>query len=92
MALSTMMKIKTNDISDAVNSIPVPLRDTLMKYVYKGFENPKDYSSSALLTWHEKVFILQLKKDRIGVFVYSKVLGVTGLGSIVRVLTDRRTV
>jgi hypothetical protein len=26
-----------------------------MKYVYKGFENPKDYSSSALLTWHEKV-------------------------------------
>jgi hypothetical protein len=62
MALSTMMKIKTNDISDAVNSIPAPLRDTLMKYVYKGFENPKDYSSSALLIWHEKVFILQLKK------------------------------
>ncbi|CAF4186172.1 unnamed protein product, partial [Adineta steineri] len=36
MALSTMMKIKTNEIADAVNSIPAPLRDTLMKYVYKG--------------------------------------------------------
>jgi hypothetical protein len=58
MALSTMMKIKTSEISDAVNSIPAPLRDTLMKYVYKGFENPKDYSSSALLTWHEKVILL----------------------------------
>ncbi len=56
MALSTMMKIKASEISNAINSIPVPLRDTLMKYVYKGFENPKDYSSSALLTWHEKVF------------------------------------
>ena len=74
MALSTMMRIKTNDIPEAVNSIPAPLRDTLMKYVYRGFESPKDYSSSALLTWHEKV------------------LALTGLGSIVRVLTDRRTV
>ena len=58
MALSTMMKIKASDIPAAVNAIPVPLRDTLMKYVYKGFENPKDYSSNLLLTWHEKVFIL----------------------------------
>jgi len=62
MALSTMMKIKTNEISDAINSIPIPLRDTLMKYVYKGFENPKDYSSSALLTWHEKVLSSHSKK------------------------------
>ena len=63
MALSTMMKIKTNDITEAVNSIPVSLRDTLMKYVYKGFENPKDYSSGALLTWHEKViFVFPLRK------------------------------
>ncbi len=57
MALSTMMKIKTSEIPDAINSIPAPLRDTLMKYVYKGFEYPKDYSSSALLIWHEKVKI-----------------------------------
>jgi hypothetical protein len=63
MALSTMMKIKTNEISDAINSIPIPLRDTLMKYVYKGFENPKDYPSSALLTWHEKVCLLIQKRS-----------------------------
>ncbi len=53
-----MMKIKTNDIPAAVNSIPAPLRDTLMKYVYRGFEEPKDYLSSALLIWHEKVCLL----------------------------------
>ena len=74
MALSTMMKIKTSEISEAIKSIPAPLHDTLMKYVYKGFEDPKDYSSNALLTWHEKL------------------LAATGLGAIVRVLTDRRTV
>ena len=56
-----MMKIKASEIPDAVNGIPAPLRDTLMKYVYKGFENPKDYSSSALLTWHEKVFLFRSK-------------------------------
>jgi len=74
MALTAMMKIKANEIPAAVNAIPVPLRDTLMKYVYKGFESPKDYPSNHLLVWHEKV------------------LAATGLGSIVRVLTDRRTV
>ncbi len=57
-----MMKFKASEISDAINSIPVPLRDTLMKYVYKGFEYPKDYSSSALLTWHEKVSLYFLKR------------------------------
>lgn len=55
MALSAMMKIKANEIPAAVNAIPVPLRDTLMKYVYKGFESPKEYPSNHLLIWHEKV-------------------------------------
>ena len=50
-----MMKIKASEIPAAINAIPVPLRDTLMKYVYKGFEDPKEYSSNLLLTWHEKV-------------------------------------
>ena len=87
------MKIKTSEIPAAVNSIPVPLRDTLMKYVYKGFENPKDYSSGSLLTWHEKVMDmvegrLAFTDERLSL----QVLAATGLGSIVRVLTDRRTV
>lgn len=55
MALTAMMKIKANEIAAVVNAIPVPLRDTLMKYVYKGFESPKDYPSNHLLVWHEKV-------------------------------------
>lgn len=33
--------------------------DTLMKYIYRGFENPGDGSKSGhLLQWHEKVFNL----------------------------------
>lgn len=55
MALSSMMKIKANEIPNAVEKLAPQLRDTLMKYVYKGFENPKDYSCNLLLTWHEKV-------------------------------------
>ena len=55
MALSTMMKFKANEIPAVVDAIPSSLRDTLMKYVYAGFEHPKEYSSSLLLTWHEKV-------------------------------------
>ena len=88
-----MMKIKASEIPDAINSIPPPLRDTLMKYVYRGFDNPKDYSSSALLTWQEKVGYFSMRKsfDFLSVS-FLKVLAATGLGSIVRVLTDRRTV
>lgn len=49
-------------------------KDVLMKYVYRGFENPSEGSSGHLLFWHEKVFES------------------TGVGSIVRVLTDRKKV
>lgn len=56
MALTAMTRIKASEIPNAVEAIPAPLRDTLMKYVYKGFENPKDYPSNILLVWHEKVF------------------------------------
>ena len=31
--------------------------DLLMKYIYKGFENPSEGSSGVLLAWHEKVTV-----------------------------------
>ena len=49
-------------------------KNTLMKYIYRGFENPVNGSSAQLLIWHEYTFAS------------------TGLGTIVRVFTDRKQV
>ena len=49
-------------------------KDTLMKYIYRGFERPVNGSSAKLLIWHETT------------------LAATGLGTIVRVFTDRNKV
>jgi actin related protein 2/3 complex subunit 5 len=45
------------EIDNAIKQLDVDGIDTLMKYIYKGFERePKD--SPSLLAWHEKVFFL----------------------------------
>ncbi|CAF0894282.1 unnamed protein product [Didymodactylos carnosus] len=86
MALSTMMKIKQQEISDVINSIPPSLRDTLMKYVYRGFESPKDYASSSLLVWHEKV----LAATGLGTIMawYQKVITLTSRKRGFHLITD----
>ncbi|KAK7502541.1 hypothetical protein BaRGS_00006116 [Batillaria attramentaria] len=77
-AANTVVRVLTSfkvaDIDRAVKSLDQKNVDTLMKYIYRGFESPSDGSSASLLTWHEKVF------------------AAGGLGSIVRVLTDRKRV
>lgn len=77
-AAATVVRVltafKAADIDKAVKSMDARNIDTLMKYIYKGFESPSEGSSAALLTWHEKAF------------------AAGGLGSIVRVLTDRKRV
>lgn len=77
-AANTVVRVltsfKTADIERAVKSLDAKSVDTLMKYIYRGFESPADGSSAVLLTWHEKTF------------------AAGGLGSIVRVLTDRKRV
>ncbi|VDI15931.1 actin related protein 2/3 complex, subunit 5 [Mytilus galloprovincialis] len=69
-----LTSFKSNEIDSCVKSLDTVTLDLLMKYIYKGFENPSEGSSGALLTWHEKAFASG------------------GLGTVMRVLTDRKCV
>ncbi|XP_019640949.1 PREDICTED: actin-related protein 2/3 complex subunit 5-like [Branchiostoma belcheri] len=75
LVLRVLLSFKKSDMDKGIKALDSKQLDLLMKYIYRGFENPTDDSSSStLLIWHEKAF------------------AVGGLGSIVRVLTDRKTV
>ncbi|KAM6920252.1 actin-related protein 2/3 complex subunit 5-like [Lycodopsis pacificus] len=74
LVVKVLSSFKSSDIEKAVGSLDHAGVDLLMKYIYRGFENPNDNSSAVLLQWHEKA------------------LAVGGVGSIVRVLTARKTV
>jgi actin related protein 2/3 complex subunit 5 len=69
-----LMATKSSEIDKVIENLEPELCDILMKYIYRGFENPSEGSSGHLLIWHEKVFALG------------------GVGSIVRVLTDKKRV
>ncbi|XP_030753809.1 actin-related protein 2/3 complex subunit 5-C [Sitophilus oryzae] len=56
LTLRVLLSVKPSQIEEAVNSLDSDLLDVLMKYVYKGFENPSEGSSGHLLVWHEKVY------------------------------------
>jgi actin related protein 2/3 complex, subunit 5 len=47
--------IKSTDISGHLAGLDWDAQDTLMKYLYKGMEQPGTYNSAVLLNWHEKV-------------------------------------
>ncbi|XP_015909458.1 actin-related protein 2/3 complex subunit 5-B isoform X1 [Parasteatoda tepidariorum] len=74
LVLKVILSIKTSDIEKTVAQLDRDQIDMLMKYVYKGFENPSEGRSAHLLAWHEKVY------------------AAGGMGSIVRVLTDKKHV
>jgi actin related protein 2/3 complex subunit 5 len=96
LTLQTLLLIlnstKPADISPIVKALSSESQDTLMKYLYKAMAMPgyADVNSSALLTWHEKV-----RRD---LLTYAQILipfqltEVAGIGCIVRVMTDRKTV
>jgi actin related protein 2/3 complex subunit 5 len=48
--------IKSTDIGGHIAGLDSDGRDTLMKYLYKGMEQPGVYNTVVLLIWHEKVF------------------------------------
>lgn len=53
--MRVLTAVKATDIEKAVNTLDKNSQDVLMKYIYRGFEEPSDGSSAVLLTWHEKV-------------------------------------
>lgn len=56
LILRVILSIKSQQINTAVDTLAEQdLLDTLMKYIYRGFEIPSEGSSGQLLQWHEKV-------------------------------------
>ena len=49
--------MKTSEIEKIVDSLNEDEIDTLMKYIYRGFENSNVGNSGNLLVWHDKVYI-----------------------------------
>ena len=56
LAVRILMGVKVSQIEAAVKELDKDSLDTLMKFIYAGFENPSEGSSGHLLAWHEKVF------------------------------------
>lgn len=74
--MKVLMAYKANDIDAAVKALDQAKQDMLMKYIYRGFELSSDGNG----------YGAQL------LIWHDKVFAVTGLGSIVRTLVDRRRV
>ena len=55
--IRVLLSFKSSDIESAVQTLDQNRLDTLMKYIYRGFEFPSEGSSAQLLTWHEKVHL-----------------------------------
>jgi actin related protein 2/3 complex subunit 5 len=54
--IDVLNAIKSTDIAGHLSSLDWDAQDTLMKYLYKGMEQPGVYNTAVLLNWHEKVF------------------------------------
>ncbi|CAK8674700.1 unnamed protein product [Clavelina lepadiformis] len=56
LVIRVLSSIKSNEISNALNTLSADELDALMKYIYKGFSMGLDGQQCGyLLTWHEKV-------------------------------------
>ncbi|OQR71003.1 actin-related protein 2/3 complex subunit 5-like [Tropilaelaps mercedesae] len=56
LAMKCMLAIRISEMDAVISTLEPELVDTLMKYIYRGFESPAEGSSGHLLAWHEKVF------------------------------------
>lgn len=53
--LDVLTRFRANEVEKAVKSLTPDQVDTLMKYIYRGFQVPTENSCGILLVWHEKV-------------------------------------
>jgi actin related protein 2/3 complex subunit 5 len=53
--IEVLNAIKSTDIPGHLSSLDMDAQDILMKYLYKGMEQPGTYNTAVLLIWHEKV-------------------------------------
>jgi actin related protein 2/3 complex subunit 5 len=51
------MTFKSSQIDEGIATLDPELIDTLMKYIYKGFDKvPSEKKCGQLLLWHQKVY------------------------------------
>lgn len=56
LMMRLLSQFKSNqNIDEFLSSMDQDKIDLLMKYIYRGFEQPQEISCATLLTWHEKV-------------------------------------
>lgn len=53
--LDVLTRFRAQEVEKAVKALMPDQVDTLMKYVYRGFQEPTENSCGILLVWHEKV-------------------------------------
>jgi len=70
IVIKVLLSFKSSDIEGAVQTLDQNRLDTLMKYIYRGFEIPSEGSSAQLLTWHEKVSYCNLHLLNPNIFWY----------------------
>ena len=56
LVVRSMLSIRRGQIEQTVEELDSDQKQCLMKYIYRGFEHPKDGSSAHLLKWHEHTF------------------------------------
>jgi len=61
--IDVLNAIKSTDISGHLAGLDGDTaQDSLMKYLYKGMEQPGTYNAAVLLNWHEKVLTMTMRR------------------------------
>ena len=60
MVLDVLTRFRATEVDKAVKGLTPDQVDTLMKYIYRGFQEPTENSCGILLVWHEKVISMLL--------------------------------